>query len=82
MESKYEVRVDGIDVPVLRIRREMTHGFPCGPKELVVKDPALGMFALDQNFTIEVKDLSVPGIEWKRVTPAELIALLEADCGA
>ena len=79
---KVALRVNGLRMPKARVRR--------GRKglELIVTDPLLGDFAIDENFTLELLELLVPpeirgrlpNGGWRKVSLRILIALLR--CGA
>ena len=75
MKVDLRVRVDGLEVQTLRLRRGMVRGFPCGPREIVVKDASLGTFALNDDFIIEV--LNQEGF-WQNTTVTNLLSLLES----
>jgi hypothetical protein len=76
------LRVNGLRMTKARVRR--------GRKglELIVTDPLLGDFAIDENFTLELLELlyppeirqRLPNGGWRRVSLRILIALLR--CGA
>jgi hypothetical protein len=76
------LRVNGLRMTKARVRR--------GRKglELIVTDPLLGDFAIDENFTLELLELPyppeirqrLPNGGWRRVSLRILIALLR--CGA
>lgn len=95
MVTNYQFRLNGIIITQLKVRPvvsdEMTVRW-----ELVACDEKIGEFAIDDNegladpalsqFTLEVRDVSIPPIErrflpnkgWKRLTTRECIALLES----
>jgi hypothetical protein len=54
MASLY-LRVNGIEIDSLKIRRKMISGAPIGERELVIEDPILGKFAIDDSFIIEAR---------------------------
>lgn len=74
------VRVNGIPIWTIRLRRNAADGTP----EVVVVDPVLGPFAIDDRFTIEVRALAgVPGLaaiacesRWRPVSANQLFNLL------
>ena len=53
MSSQLHLRVNGIDISTLKIRPKMVSGAPIGDKELVIEDPVLGKFAIDDSFVLE-----------------------------
>ena len=74
------LRVNGIEITNLKIRRKMISGFPVGEHELVIEDPTLGNFAIDDNdevlpgsskFLLEVK--IKPSNKWKTISVNTLI---------
>lgn len=76
------LRVNGIRVTTARLRRGDRR------PELVVTEPSLGEFAVDESFTFELLELLVPpeirsrlpNGGWRKVSLRILIALLR--CGA
>lgn len=63
------IRVNGINITHLKVRREMVDGKPVGKRQIVVTDPVFGSFAIDDNeelqpgmsrFILELKDISIP----------------------
>jgi hypothetical protein len=57
----------------MTLRRQMRSGYPDGPWEIVVTDPTLGSFAIDDTFDIEVKMCRQP---WRKTFVTELLATL------
>lgn len=66
------IRVNGITISHLKLRRQLVNGAPVGKLEVVIQDPVLGMFAIDDNedvpagaprFVIEIQDTSIPAAE-------------------
>jgi hypothetical protein len=53
MSSQVYLRVNGIQIDNLKIRPKMVSGAPIGEKELVIEDPLLGKFAIDDSFILE-----------------------------
>jgi hypothetical protein len=80
-ERKVALRVNG-----LRVRKAMVRRGEKGP-ELVITDPLLGNFAIDESFTLELLELLVPpemrerlpNGGWRKVSLRMLIALVR--CG-
>ncbi len=80
-ERKVALRVNGLRVTKARVRR--------GQKwpELIITDPILGDFAIDDSFTLELLELlfppemrhRLPNGGWRKVSLRILIALLR--CG-
>jgi hypothetical protein len=78
---KVALRVNGFRVTKARVRWAET-----GP-ELIITDPLLGDFAIDESFTLELLELlfppemrqRLPNGGWRRVGVRILIALLQ--CG-
>lgn len=48
------LRVNGIQIENVKIRRKMVAGAPVGDREIVIEDPVLGNFAIDDTFILEV----------------------------
>ena len=75
---KVALRVNGVRVWRARIRREKT------VPTLIITDPILGAFAVDDNFTLEILELvhpseirlRLPHGGWRKVSLKILIALL------
>lgn len=76
MATQVQVRVNGIQISRMRVRRKLVNGVPAGDFELVIEDPILGMFAIDDNqdipygassFLLEVKDMTIPAAERNRM---------------
>jgi hypothetical protein len=80
-ERKVALRVNG-----LRVRKAMVRRGEKGP-ELVITDPLLGDFALDEGFTLELLELinppelrqRLPNGGWRKVSQRILIGLVR--CG-
>lgn len=80
-QRKVALRVNGMRVTEAKVRRREN-----GP-ELVVTDPLLGDFAVDESFKLELLELLFPSVMrerlpnggWRRVSLRILIALLR--CG-
>jgi hypothetical protein len=80
-ERKVALRVNGLRVTKARVRRGKK-----GP-ELVITDPLLGDFVIDDSFTLELLELlfvpemrqRLPNGGWRKVSLRILIALLR--CG-
>lgn len=73
MENNLQVKVNGILIAKLSVRRQIVEGYPDGPLELVITDPLLGKFAIDDNFIIEAK---LGKKHWQKVTVKNLFAIL------
>jgi hypothetical protein len=75
---KVALRVNGRHVTEATLRRKEKE------PELVIVDPFIGEFAIDENFTLEILELihpheirrSLPNGGWRRVSVRMLIALL------
>jgi len=80
-ERKIALRVNGLRVTKARVRRGEN-----GP-ELIITDPILGDFAIDERFTLELLELLFPPVMrqrlpnggWRKVSLRILIRLLR--CG-
>ena len=80
-ERKVALRINGLRVTKARVRRGQK-----GP-ELIITDPLLGDFAIDDSFTLELLELlcppemrqRLPNGGWRKVSLRILIALLR--CG-
>lgn len=81
-ERKVALRVNG-----LRVTKARLHRGGEGP-ELIMTDPLLGDFAVDDSFTLELLELlfppemrqRLPNGGWRKVSPRTLMAMLR--CGA
>jgi hypothetical protein len=79
-----QVRVNGVPITKLTIRRRRRNGYPSDQLELVIHDPTIGSFAIHDGFELEIKSRTAPesaqGVlveqDWQRVSPEHLIALL------
>jgi hypothetical protein len=68
-----QVRVNGVPATKMTVRRQMRSGYPDGPWEIVVTDPVIGSFAIDDTFEIEMKQCRQP---WRKVFVAEVLTML------
>ena len=80
--SDLEIKVNGIVTTGLRLQRAVVDGYPTNAWEVLVCDPIIGYFPLDEkpDFTIEILDPLDPPRKrrmWKRVTLQELLACLQ-----
>ncbi len=86
MKAALVVRVNGVIIRRVKIREFLSEGNPTGEQELVIYDPMVGSFAVDESFTFEVKDLALPDVVrqtlpndgWQPVTLPELLSMLSA----
>ncbi len=86
MKAALVVRVNGMIIRRVKVREYISDGQPTGEQELVIYDPLVGSFAVDDSFRFEVKDLALPEVVrqalpndgWQAVTLAELLRLLSA----
>lgn len=84
MKAPLVVRVNGMVVRRVKVREFVWDGHPTGEQELIIFDPVVGSFSVDDSFTFEVKYLTVPEPErpslpnegWQPVTLRELLHLL------
>jgi hypothetical protein len=58
--TNLSVRICGIAVARLKVRREHRDGEYTGRNEIVFEDPILGFMPMDDSLTIELKRLNVP----------------------
>ncbi len=87
MKPALAVRVNGVVIRRVKIREYICGGQPTGEHELVIFDPMLGSFAVDDSFLFEIKDLNAPPEErdsppnegWRPVKLNELIQQLAAE---
>ena len=72
--TNLSVRVNGIVISSLKIRRELRNGAYTGRNEIVIHDPMLGSLPLDNDFEIEIKNLELAPDqrEWKRQSVEDL----------
>ncbi len=86
MKAALVVRVNGVVIRRVKIREYISGGQPTGEQELIIFDPLLGSFVVDDSFHFEVKDLAVPEIVrrtmpddgWQKISLRELLRLLTA----
>ncbi len=86
MKAALVVRVNGVVIRRVKIREYISGGRPTGERELIIFDPVLGSFVVDDSFEFEVKDLAVPEVVrrsmaddgWQKVSLRELMRLLSA----
>ncbi len=71
--SHLQIRVNGLVIQKMTLRRQMRSGYPDGPWEIVVTDPVIGQFAIDDSFEIELKQCRQP---WRKVFTAEVLTTL------
>jgi len=76
MSSQLYLRVNGIQIDNLKIRRKMISGAPIGEKELVIEDPMLGKFSIDDSFILEVS--TDRRTKWKTVSVGNFLAMLDS----
>ncbi len=70
MKSALAIRVNGVVIRRVKIREYISDGVPTGEQELVIFDPVLGSFTVDDRFVFEVNDLNVPA-EARNTLPNE-----------
>lgn len=76
MTSQFYLRVNGIDIENLKVRRKMVYGAPIGEREFVIEDPLLGKFAIDDdNFIIEFR--SNKHKKWQNFSVAKLLEIID-----
>lgn len=80
MGSQLYLRVNGINITSLKVRRKMVSGAPVGDRELVIEDPVLGKFAIDDSFIIEVS--TDRRSKWKTVSVGNFLAMLDSSIEA
>ncbi len=86
MKPALAVRVNGVLIRRVKIREYICGGQPTGEHELVIFDPMLGSFSVDDTFFFEIKDLNAPtevndaqpAEGWRPVKLKELIEILSA----
>ncbi len=82
MKAPLVVRVNGVVVRRVKVREFVWDGQPTGEQELIIYDPVLGSFPVDESFIFEVKYLSAESgcrcspDGWQQVTLPELLNLL------
>ncbi len=69
------LRVNGINITSVKIRPKMLAGMPRGEREVVIEDPQLGTFPIDDSFIIEVR--SGPRKKWELTTVSGLLASMD-----
>ena len=55
MGSPPYLRVNGIEIDHIQIRHKIVAGAPTKEKEIVIDDPVLGLFAIDETVTLETR---------------------------
>lgn len=77
--ASLSLRINGMPVENMKVRRELANGMYTGKHELVIHDSLLGDFQLDNGFDIEFKDLTLPEADrkWTRITAEELFTRLQ-----
>lgn len=86
MKAALVVRVNGVVIRRVKIREYISGGQPTGEQELIIFDPVLGSFVVDDSFHFEVKDLALPEMVrctmpndgWHKVSLRKLLRLLTA----
>ncbi len=73
--SKLQLRVNGIDIDKLKLRPKMVAGVPRGKREVVIEDPKLGSFPIDDSFIIETRNS--PRKKWEPTSVESLIQSIE-----
>lgn len=82
--SQGQIRVNGLIVTHIDVRHALVDGVPCGDWQIAIEDPVIGWLTLDDNGNLWDHDLPQFVLEvgtpegWRRVTVAQLLALLES----
>ena len=76
MASQLYLRVNDIEIDSLKIRRKMVSGSPTGEQEVVIEDPVLGKFAIDDSFIIETR--SDRRKKWQSSSIAKLLEMISS----
>jgi hypothetical protein len=74
-KPQLHLRVNGINITNVRIRPKMVAGMPRGEREVVIEDPQLGRFPIDDTFVIEVR--SDPHKKWELTTVSGLFSSMD-----
>lgn len=74
MNSQFYLKVNGIEIDSLKIRRKMVSGAPIGELEIVIEDPVLGKFSIDDSFVLEVR--SDRRKRWRPSSVADLLEMI------
>ena len=64
----FRFRLNGVNIPEIRIQRALVNGSPTGELEIAVRDETIGWFAIDDNFHLADKDLSHFTLQYKNDT--------------
>ncbi len=75
-QSSFALRVNGMPITNLKVRRVLRDGSYTNQNELVIFDPIIGPFPLDYTFEIEMRDL--PDGEWAMISSDALYKKLAA----
>lgn len=76
--TSLELRVNGLEMTGIRVQRATVDGYPSDQWEVLVEDPRLGFFPLDEkpDFFIEVRESKRH--RWKQKTLSELLSWLQS----
>ena len=74
--AQFWLRVNGIEIEGLKVRRKMVSGAPIGERELVIEDPLLGRFAIDEAFILEAR--TDRRKKWKSITISDLFEMIDS----
>jgi len=75
-QATFALRVNGMPITNLKVRRVLRGGSYTSQNELVIFDPILGPFPLDYTFEIEMREL--PDGEWSMISSDALYKKLTA----
>ena len=68
------LRVNEVEIDSLKVRRKMVSGSPTGDWEIVIEDPILGRFSIDDSFALESR--SDRRRKWKPSSIAQLLEMI------
>jgi len=74
MSLQLYLRVNGVEIDSLKIRRKMVSGAPIGDREFVISDPLFGKFSIDDTFILEVR--ADRRRKWKVTSITELFEMI------
>jgi hypothetical protein len=74
-KTSLHLRVNGIDITNVKVRPKLRSGVPTGTREVVIEDPRLGLFSINDDFILETS--TDRRKKWKPTTIAELLYLID-----
>lgn len=75
-KTPLHLRVNSITISNVKVRPKLKFGVPSGQREVVVEDPRLGWFAVDDSFILEATTDRRKA--WQVVSVIELLTIIDA----